>query len=94
METTIVGLLGAIAPLLAAIVIRPSWTGRQRQWAALAVAGSLFAIAWAASRFAGFEHLAIRELAALVGAMQISYAVLKGTKVLDFLAPKEVEEGK
>lgn len=85
MEATLTAVLGTVAALLTAFMTRAGWSSRQKRAAALAIYGAVTLGVFLSKVYpATFETVAV-QFAALAGAGQIAFTILKPTGLLDWL---------
>lgn len=85
MEATLTAVLGAAATLLTAFMTRAGWTSSQKRAAALTIYGAVTLGVFLSKVYpATFQTVAI-QFAALAGAGQIAFTILKPTGLLDWV---------
>lgn len=82
---TIPVLVGAIAPIVTAVVARSGWSPTARRWVSLAVAATLTGTVWACTRYPESASAVLGELGGVIAAMQVVYTALKPTGILDWV---------
>ena len=86
MDTTAsLAFAGALAPLIIAAVTRAGWSATAKRWVAIATAAVLSGLVWALTRYPESTAGVMAELGGIIAAMQVAYACLKPTGILDWV---------